>query len=72
MHQSQGGPYQHNNGCTISALSTHYPSAASGPCITLKLVWHHIMYLCGCGCMCARACVRVHIQFGPGRWFTVK
>lgn len=37
MHQSQGGPYPYNNGCTISALSSHYPSTASGPCITLKL-----------------------------------
>lgn len=54
MHQSQGGPYPYNNGCTISALSSHYPSTASGPCITLKLVWHHNMYLCGCGCV--RAC----------------
>lgn len=56
MHQSQGGPYPYNNGCTISALSSHYPSAASRPCITLKLVWHHNMYLCvGAGELCVHA-----------------
>lgn len=33
-------PSQWNNGCTISALSTHYPPAARWPRITLKLAWH--------------------------------
>lgn len=64
MRQSQGSPYPYNNGCTISALSSHYPSPASGPCITLKLVWHHNMYLCGCGCVCMRD--------RPDKWLNVK
>lgn len=58
MRQSQTITY--NNGCTISALSCHYPSAASWPCITLKLVWHYNVCVWHYNtCMCARACVRL-------------